>query len=158
MAGYLKIGDIKGESTDASHKEWIDLESVSQGLSRPTGGVNTSRNKGSVQCGDVMCAKKMDASTPKLIQACCDGTNYPEVLIDICASQGAGKRVPFFQWKLTNVRVSSYSVGGSANDSDLYENISMNYEKIDWVYDKMGKDAKSQGKVDASWKVEEGEA
>lgn len=158
MAGYLKIGDIKGESTDKKHKEWIDLTSVSQGLSRPTGGVNTSRNKGSVQCGDVNCTKKMDASTPKLIQACCDGTNYPEVLIDICASQGAGERVPFFSWKLTNVRVTSYSLGGSADDSDLFESLSLNYEKIDWVYDKMGKDAKSTGKIDASWKVEEGEA
>ncbi len=158
MAGYLKMGDIKGESVDKDHKDWIDLESVSQGLSRPTGGVNTSRNKGSVQVGDVVLTKKMDASTAKLIQACCDGTDFDEVLIDLCASQGAGARVPFFQWKLSNVRVTSYNLGGSASDSDLYETMSLNYSKIDWTYDKMGKDAKSQGKVDASWKVEEGEA
>ncbi|MBX3421526.1 MAG: type VI secretion system tube protein Hcp [Pirellulaceae bacterium] len=157
MAGYLKIGDIKGESTDAKHKEWIDLESMSQGLSRPTGGTNTSRNKGSVQCGDVVCTKRLDASTPKLIQAVCDGTNFKEVLIDVCSSQGAGGRVPFFQWKLKNVRVSNYNLNGSANDSDLYETLSLNYEAIDWIYDKMGKDGKSQGKVDATWKVEEGE-
>jgi len=24
-AGYLKIGDIKGESTDDGHKDWINL-------------------------------------------------------------------------------------------------------------------------------------
>jgi len=34
MAGYLKIGDIKGESTDEGHKDWINLLSVSQRRSR----------------------------------------------------------------------------------------------------------------------------
>jgi hypothetical protein len=29
-AGYLKIGDIKGEATAEGHKEWINLLSVSQ--------------------------------------------------------------------------------------------------------------------------------
>ena len=33
-AGYLKIGDIKGESTDSSHKDWINLLSVSPSLNR----------------------------------------------------------------------------------------------------------------------------
>jgi type VI protein secretion system component Hcp len=59
---------------------------------------------------------------------------------------------------LHNVRVTSYSLTGSAHDSDMFETLSLNFSKIDWVYDKMGKDGKSQGKVDASWKVEEGEA
>ncbi len=28
-AGYLKIGDIKGESVEPKHKDWINLLSVS---------------------------------------------------------------------------------------------------------------------------------
>ena len=161
MAGYLKIGDIKGESTDDGHKDWINLESISQGLSRPmpSGASGSTRQRASVTCGDVVCTKEMDASTPKLIQASCDGTVFKEVLIDVTTSTGAGKRVPYYQWKLKNVMVTSYNVSGTGNDGgQFFETISLNFEEIQWTYDKMGKDGKSTGKVDATWKVEEGVA
>jgi type VI secretion system secreted protein Hcp len=158
MAGYIKIGDIKGESTDASHKEWIDLMSVSMSIDRPTGGTNARRNKGSAHLGDIMITKELDASTPKVIEAICDGRNFGEVQIDLCSSQGGSKRVPFFTVKMKNVRVSNYSVSGHSVGDSATESMSLNYEEIEWIYDKMGKDGKSTGKVDASWKVEEGEA
>ena len=167
MAGYLKIGDIKGESTEPDHKEWINLTSVSQGLTRPmaSGISGSSRQRASVTCGDVVVTKEMDASTPKLISAICDGTVFKEVKIDICTSTGAAKRVPYFQWVLKNVMVTSFNVSGqikSATDGAappvIHETLSLNYEEIAWTYDKMGKDGKTQGKVDATWKVEEGTA
>jgi len=159
MAGYLKIGDIKGESTDDGHKDWINVQSMSQSLSRPmaSGISGSTRQRSSVTCGDVIVTKEMDASTPKLIAAVCDGTNFKEVLIDVTTSTGAGKRVPYYQWKLEQVIVSSYSVSGTGGDGgQFYETLSLNFEKIAWTYDKMGKDGKSQGKVDASFQVEEG--
>lgn len=162
MAGYLKIGDIKGESQDTDHKEWINLQSISQGLTRPmaSGISGSTRQRAAVSCGDVIVTKEMDASTPKLIQAVCDGENFPKVLIDVCTSTGGKKRVPYFQWELKNVRVSSYDVSGQSGDDTgiFYETVSLNYEEIKWTYDKMGKDGKSQGKIDATWKVEEGMA
>jgi type VI secretion system secreted protein Hcp len=159
MAGYLKIGDIKGESVDKDHKDWINLLSVSQSLTRPmSAGISGStRQRASVTCGDVVCVKEMDASTPKLIQAVCDGTVFPKVQIDLCTSTGAGARVPYYQWELVNVMVSDYSVSGATDGPEVpTESISLNYEEIQWTYDKMGKDGASKGKVDASWKVEEG--
>jgi len=161
MAGYLKIGDIKGESTDDGHKDWINVQSISQSLSRPmaSGISGSTRQRSSVTCGDVIVTKEMDASTPKLIAAVCDGTNFKEVLIDVTTSTGAAKRVPYYQWKLEQVIVSSYDVSGTGNDGgQFYETLSLNYEKIAWTYDKMGKDGKSQGKIDATWSVEEGVA
>lgn len=161
MSGYLQIGNIKGESTDAGHKDWINLASISQGLTRPmSAGISGStRQRASVTCGDVVLTKEMDSSTPKLIGAICDGTNFEKVLIDVCTSTGGGKRVPYFQWELKNVRVSQYDVSGQTSDGGVfYETLSLNYEEIKWTYDKMGKDGKSSGKIDASWKVEEGES
>ena len=161
MAGYIKIGDIKGESVDADHKDWINLLSVSQGLSRPmrAGSSGSTRQRASVACGDVVIFKELDASSAKLIEAICDGTNFPEVQIDLCTSSGGKKRVPYFQWTLENVRVTDYSVSATTDD-DLVptESMSLNYEKIKWTYDKMGKDGSSKGKVEASWNVEEGTA
>jgi len=159
MAGYIKIGDIKGESVDKEHKDWINLLSVSQGLSRPMpqGASGSTRQRGSVSCGDVMLVKEMDASSPKLLEAICDGTVFPKVEIDLSTSTGAGARVPYFQWELQNVMVSDYSVSGATDDGSVpTEQFSLNYEEIKWTYDKMGKDGKSSGKVEATWKVEEG--
>ncbi|MEZ6136663.1 MAG: type VI secretion system tube protein Hcp [Pirellulaceae bacterium] len=159
MAGYLKIGDIKGESIDAAHPDWINLISVSQSLSRPmqSGISGSTRQRASVTCGDVVVTKEMDSSTPKLIEANCDGTVFKEVLIDVCTSTGGKQRVPYYQWKLEQVMVSSYDVSGQATDGgQFYETISLNFEKIAWTYDKMGKDGKSKGKVDATWDVEKG--
>ena len=37
MRAYLELGDIKGEATDSAHKDWINLLSVSQSITRPMG-------------------------------------------------------------------------------------------------------------------------
>ncbi|MBN1853370.1 MAG: type VI secretion system tube protein Hcp [Pirellulales bacterium] len=161
MAGYVQIGDIKGESVDANHKDWINLISVSQSVSRPmrAGVSGSTRQRASADLGDIILVKEVDASTPKLIQAICDGTNYPEVKIDLCTSTGAESRQPYFQWVLKNVRVTNYDVSGATQEGAVpTEQISLNYEEIKWTYDKMDKSGKSVGKVEATWKVEEGQA
>ena len=57
------------------------------------------------------------------------------------------------------MRVSTCDVSGQSGDGGVfYETLSLNFEEIEWTYDKMGKDGKSQGKIEASWKVEEGTA
>ena len=33
-AAFMKLGDIKGEATDAKHKEWIIIESMSSPIYR----------------------------------------------------------------------------------------------------------------------------
>lgn len=159
MAGYLKIDGIEGESVDKGHEKWINLLSVSQGLSRPmkAGASGSTRQRASVDLGDVVLVKELDSSTPKLIHALCDGKNFKEVLIDLCTSTGGDGRVPYYQWKLEQVFITSYDVSGAATDGGVpTESMSLNFEKIHWTYDKMGKDGKSQGKVPASWDVEKG--
>lgn len=158
MAGYLKIGDIKGESTDDGHKDWINLLSVSNNISRPMGtGHGSTRQRSSATFGDVVVVKEVDASTPKLQEAIADGTNYKKVLIDLCTSSEGGKRVPYLQWELTNGRVSSYSVSGATDGGSVpTEQCSINFEEIKVTYDQLGKDNKSKGKIEYTWKLEEG--
>ena len=161
MAGYLQIGDIKGEAQDKNHKEWINLLSVSQGVSRPmaAGASGSTRQRASATLGDIVCVKEMDSSSAKLIQAVCDGKNFETVKIDLVTSTGDDSRKPYFCWELKNVRVTQYDVSGATQGGAVpTESISLNYEQIKWTYDKMGKDGKSQGKVDAGWDVEEGKS
>lgn len=159
MAGYMKIDGVDGESTDAGHEKWINLLSVSQGLSRPmkAGASGSTRQRASTDVGDVVVVKEMDSSTTKLIQALCDGKNYKEILIDLCTSTGKEGRVPYYQWKLEKCFITSYDVSGGATDGSVpTESLSINFERIHWTYDKMDKDGNSTGKIPASWDVEKG--
>jgi len=159
MSGYLKIGDIKGESTDEGHKDWINLLTVGNNISRTMGPAASGarRHRSSVRFGDIVCVKEVDASTPKLQEAIADGTNFPKVNIDLCTSSEGGKRIPFLQWELTNARVTSYSIEGATDTSEPpTEHISLNFESIKVTYDQLGKDNKSAGKIEYTWKIEEG--
>lgn len=159
MAGYLKVGDIQGESTDEGHKNWGGLLSVGSFIVRPMaqGASGSTRHRSSVRFGDIVCIKEVDACTPKLQEAIADGVQFATVKIDLCTSSEGGKRVPYLQWELTNARVTKYSIEASMSEDDLpIEQISFNYEEIKVTYDKLGKDNKSAGKVEYSWKLEEG--
>lgn len=160
MAAYLQIGDIKGEATDKNHKDWIEVLSVSQGVSRPmsagTSNATSQRNRSAATLGDIVCVKVVDASSAKLAEAVCDGKNFDTVKLDICTSVGDDSRKPYFQWELKNVFITHYDISGSTTDSAApTETISLNYAQIRWIYDKIGKDGKSQGKVEAGWDVHE---
>jgi type VI secretion system secreted protein Hcp len=108
MSGYIKIGTIKGECIDAGHQGWINLLSVSQGMSRPVkaGVSGSTRQRASVDVGDLVCVKELDASSPKLQEAICKGTNYPEVELHMCTSVGGDKRDIFYKVKMYNAVVN----------------------------------------------------
>ena len=159
MSGYLKMGDIKGESTDSGHADWINLLSVSNSITRPmaAGASGSTRHRSSATFGDIVCVKEVDASTPKLQEAIADGTNFPKVNIDLTTSSEGGERLPYLTWELVNARVSSYSVSGATDGSAVpTEQISLNFEEIKVTYYKYDKDNKSKGQVDYGWKIEEG--
>lgn len=159
MAAYLYIEGIKGESKDAGHEDWINLLSVEQAMHRPmAGGVSgAARHRASTIFDDVVVMKEVDASTPKLAEAIADGKHFPVVKIHLCTSSEGGTRIPYLQWELKNVRVTDYNVSATGDEGVVpTEQIAFNFEEIKQVYDKLDKENKSQGKVEYTWKVEEG--
>jgi type VI protein secretion system component Hcp len=89
----------------------------------------------------------------------CKGKVFPKVEIHVTASGDDSSRSTYYKYELTNVRVTSYSVNGSghsAGDAPM-EQISLNFEEIKVSYDRAGTRGKSKGKVETTWKVEQGE-
>ena len=160
MAAYLFIEGIEGQSVDADHKNWINLLSVSEGMSRPVsfGGSGSSRNTSSVTHSDVSVVKEADKSTPKLIEAVNSGTTLATVKIDLVQSLGdKAKRLPYLQWELKNVLVTSYSISATGDGGvPPTESLSFNFEEAKWIYTQYSKEGKNEGKVETTWKVEEG--
>ena len=154
---YLQLGDVKGSSKDEGHENWINLLSVRQSIRRPTGASTGSvRVRSGAQFGDIVTVKEVDASTPKLQEAIADGTVFPRVEIQLTSSDG-GRQPPYLMWELKNVRISSYSINGSADGNSIpVEEISLNFEEIKVTYSDNANDGSSKGNVEYTWKVEEG--
>lgn len=65
-AGYLKIGDIKGESTDKDHKDWIVISSVQDLPTPSTREAGSGMATGKRQHKPVKFSKPVDKATPLL--------------------------------------------------------------------------------------------
>ncbi len=156
---YMKLGDIDGESTAADgHKDWIIIESVSarMDISPRSVAAGATQPRADLTHDDFVLTKSVDAASPKLAEAVCKGKVFPKVEIEMTSSYG-GARATYLKYELKNVMVTSYSVNASGADAVPVENFTLNFEEVKVSYDPQGMKSKSKGKVEAQWKVEEGE-
>lgn len=127
---FLKIGDVKGESRDAKHKDEIDVLSWSWGETQA--GTATARGgltAGRVQFRDVSITAKMSKASPVLLEACAMGRHYPQAVL---TARKAGKwQQEFYMMKFYDVVVTSYQLGGSATGKeDLIDQFTFNFGKV----------------------------
>jgi type VI secretion system secreted protein Hcp len=146
-AAYIKFDGVDGESQDKDHKGWSELVSFSQGID--------TTHSGAAAFKDVVVTKEYDKSSPTLAEAVVRGKVFPSVVFELTRSSPGAEPVAYLQYELTNVQVTSYSVGGSASDQPT-ETMSLNFEEIKVTYTETDRRGAAQGKVEYSWKVEEG--
>ena len=151
-AAYIKFDGVDGEAVDKDHQAWSDLESFQHSITRGDPSGDTTRQRASATLGDVVVTKELDKSSPKLAESILMGKVFPKVELHLASSAGT-----YFTYELTNVMVTSYSISGGADEMPM-ESFSLNYEAIKITYTEYGSDGKSKGKVEATWKVEEGTA
>lgn len=136
MPAFMKLGDIKGEATDAGHKEWILIESMSSPLYRsiPGGAKDQQRTKGDTTTGDIVVVRQLDKSSTKLQEACANGTFFKDVEIHFCTTVKNAQE-PYLKYLISDVIITSYSFHGQASGNPLpSEQISMNGSKCEWTY------------------------
>jgi type VI secretion system secreted protein Hcp len=152
---FLKIDGIDGESTDAAHKNWIELVSFTHGMSQTASSVVSSSGGGTsgrVNMQDFSVVKHFDSATPKLAEACCTGKHFPTIQMDIC--RAGGDKLKYMEYKLTESIVSSVRPGGSAQGGDEVplEEVSFNFGKIEWTYTHQKRaDGSGGGVVASGW-------
>lgn len=156
VVGYIKLGNIRGNSLDDKHKEWIEALSISQSVNRninPTSKPTEALTKSQVHMGAIDINKNADESSPELVQAVAKGDTFKEVTIDLVRVGDSGNEV-FYQWILSDAYLSNYGVHGSAGGGiETTENISICYSTIKWSYKKKDHTGKISGSVDAGWDI-----
>jgi len=141
---FIKIGDIKGESQDKTHGGEIDVLAWSWGMSQTGdmhGGGGGGAGKVSVQ--DVSLTKYVDKSSPVLMQACSDGSQYKEAALVV---RKAGKTpLEYLVITMNDVIVTSVSTGGSGGEDRLTENVTLNFRTVKVDYQEQKADGSKQG-------------
>ena len=131
---HLKLGSVKGESGASKHKEEIELLSWSWGASNPTNISGSGMSAGKVSMTDLSFTKKVDKSSPKLLELCVTGKHVDDATL-YCSKQTGGKTPEdFLTIKLKEVYVSSFHAGGSEGEDVGTESLSITYGWIDYDY------------------------
>lgn len=140
---FAKIGDIKGESLDAKHKDEIEVLSFSWGVTNSgtmaTGG---GAGTGKATFQDLLIVHNIDKASPDLLRACATGTHLKEATI---THRKAGKgQLEFLTVKMNDVIVTGVTHGG-ATGQPYSETVSLAFAKVDLEY----KPQKPDGSLDA---------
>jgi type VI secretion system secreted protein Hcp len=158
---YVKFGkpDIKGESRDAEHKDWLEVTSWSHLIRQPKSATaSTAGGHTAERCehGDMIFTKDMDMTSPLLYQHCSAGTTFDEITIDFMRASG-DKRVKYLEIKLKNAIVSSVAPAVQAEGIPS-ETFSLKYAAISWKYTTQQIDGKQGGTTPANWSLTKNQA
>jgi type VI secretion system secreted protein Hcp len=153
--GFANFGDIKGESTDKDHKDWVAVLGFDHGVTRRlSSGSAGARGAEAADHSEFTIVKLLDAATPKLYEAACKGTHLPEVVIELWRAGGTNP-LKYMEFKLKEVLVSGViGAGDPAGPSGFpTETIKMTYGAIEWTYTKQKPDGSPAGNVSTKWSV-----
>ena len=135
---FLKLDGIKGESTDAKHKDEIDVESWSWGESQAGGGAGRGAGAGKVSVQDFQFVMRLNRASPTLMRACATGQHIKDAIL---TARKAGKgQLEYLTFKFQDVLVSSYQTGGSEQTDVPFDQVAFNFAKIEVEYRQQNRD------------------
>jgi len=141
---FAKIGDIKGESLDAKHKDEVEVLSWSWGVSQnvspsPGGG----GGQGKPTFNDFNFTHRVDKASPILLKSCATGSHIKEATITV-RKAGKGQQ-EFLIIKMSDILITSVQMSVSNDAAGTTENVALQFAKVNLEY----KPQKADGTLDA---------
>jgi type VI secretion system secreted protein Hcp len=151
---FLKLDGIPGESTDAKHKDEIDVLAFSWGVSHPkaTGPGGGGGGAGKAVFEDLLVVAHTSKASPKLWLACASGQHIKSAILT-CRKPGKAP-FEFLKITLTDVLISSYEIDGSDEELPL-DQVALAFAKVETVYTPQDPTGKAQPPVKAGWDVKQ---
>jgi type VI secretion system secreted protein Hcp len=150
---YLQIDGIKGESTDDTHKDWIECKSVSWDVSQPrsatasTGGGHTAER---CEHSEIIFTKLADLASPVLLQTCSSGKTIPKAKFEFMRADAQGQRVKYFEIDIENVLIGT--VAPSVQEGDILgEDVGLKFSKVRWKYTQQKITGGAGGNTSGGW-------
>jgi len=152
MDMFIKIGDVKGESKDKTHKETIDVLAWSWGMSNSgSAHVGSGAGAGKVNVQDLSFTKYVDKATPYLMLAACNGKHYDSATLTV---RKAGENpVEYIKIVMKEVLITSVTAGGSGGEDRLTENVSLNFAEVTYDYTPQDDKGKAGTAIPFKWDI-----
>ncbi|KAF1066607.1 MAG: Protein hcp1 [Pseudomonas citronellolis] len=151
---FIKIGDIKGESMDKTHKDEIDVLNWGWGMTQSGNmHVGGGGGAGKVTIQDLTLTKYVDKSTPNLMMNCSSGKHIDKAVLTV-RKAGGDSQVEYLIITLEEVLVTSMHTGGSGGDDRITETISLNFGQVSVDYQPQKVDGgKDGGAIKYGWNI-----
>jgi type VI secretion system secreted protein Hcp len=149
---FLKLGDYKGESQDAAHKDEIDVLSWNWGTHQSgTTHLGGGGGSGKVHVDDLTITKYVDKSTPNIFKGCCKGTHIPEAKLTV--RKAGDKPLEYLKITMKDIVVSSYATGGNSDKDRITETVTLNFAQVKVEYTPQKKDGSGEASIPVGWNV-----
>lgn len=149
----LEIDGIKGESKDKKHKETIEINSFSWGLSQSAsfyGGGGGGAGKASFQ--DITFTTQANKTSPLLANRCATGEHIKKATLFV---RKAGKeQLDYYKIVLEDLIVTSFQNSGGGGDIPS-ESFSLAYAKIKYEYQEQDEKGAIGGPVPFTYNIKE---
>jgi type VI secretion system secreted protein Hcp len=153
---FLKIDGISGESSDSKHKNEIELEAFGWGETNPGGATSGGTGAGKVQMQDVSFTMSFNKASPRLLLSCATGKHIKQAVL---TARKAGKsQQEYLIIKLSDIVVTSYQTGGSAQAEIPFDQVSIGFAKIHMEYRPQKADGSLDTPIQVGWDVVQNKA
>lgn len=147
---FLKVDGIVGESTDAKHKNEIDVLGFSFGSSNETGpSTGGGGGAGKAVFDDLVVLAPSSKASPLLWLACASGQHLKSAVLS-CRRTAVKTQAEFLKITLTDVTITSYEADGADEEQPL-DQVALGYGKIELAYTSVDSTGKPQPVVRAGW-------
>lgn len=147
----LNIEGIEGESGDPKHKCQIEIDSWNWSARAPKD-AGSGQSTGRAQAGELNFTTKSNKSSPQLVASLVRNKNLSAQLV--CRKAGKVQQ-EFMTIKLTEARVSSYSVSAGQGSIVPVDQFSLNFARIDFEYKPQKADGSLGSPGVVSWNLHE---
>lgn len=127
---FLKLDGIVGDSTDAAHRDEIEVQSFSWGVANAGGsGGGGGGGAGRPTFQDLVITARISVASPPLFLACATGRHLRTAVLTGVRGGGQGPPRDALRYDLADVLVTSVQHGDSAGGPPT-ESVSFSYSRI----------------------------
>ena len=151
---FLKLDGVDGESVDAQHIKWIEIESFSWGVSNPTtiGSATSGAGAGKAVPGDFVVVMPFSAASPQIFNKCVTGDHYQTAVLSMRKAGGEQRAAgqDFLKYNFGTVFTTKIEWGGSS-DEGPEESITFVYGTLQVQYQPQTSDGSLGDVVASGW-------
>lgn len=132
---FLKLDGIRGDSSDARHRDEIELSSYAQAFRNNAHGHGGGSGVGHVRCGDITVLKNIDRASPDLIMHVTTGRHIREGTITFTRRDGGAQGgIDYYIVRLREVFIEAVEQIDPPGDGGLREKLSLKARVFQFTY------------------------